>query len=237
MQQPADDPAGSGDFLPETLDGTLEARLPCLDDAAQPAFPDSGAPGGPTLPCCFRRLSDPLLPSPNDKPGSLVHLEDLERDALLEEAAEPTEAHMPARHPQEASGLCEKEVRKKLESGSPKAQRGSSQQVEEMEGEEAPGAGRWGRPPPQPNKGLLNRENLNNNNSKRSCPDDFEVGKGGRRGGRGQWPFPECGCRAPGSAGVPWVGGVQGLALIPTGPPQCASFTAGQSFQLGLFLT
>ncbi|XP_032253849.1 protein phosphatase Slingshot homolog 1 isoform X3 [Phoca vitulina] len=237
VQQPADDPAGSGDFLPETLDGTPEARLPCLDDAAQPAFPDSGAPGGPTLPCCFRRLSDPLLPSPNDKPGSLVHLEDLERDALLEEAAELTEAHMPARHPQEASGLCEKEVRKKLESGSPKAQRGSSQQVEEMEGEEAPGAGRWGRPPPQPNKGLLNRENLNNNNSKRSCPDDFEVGKGGRRGGRGQRPFPECGCRAPGSAGVPWVGGVQGLALIPTGPPQCASFTAGQSFQLGLFLT
>ncbi|XP_027431303.1 protein phosphatase Slingshot homolog 1 isoform X1 [Zalophus californianus] len=174
LQQPADDPAGSGGFLPETLDGTLEARLPCPDDAAQPAFPDSGAPGGPTLPCCFRRLSDPLLPSPNDEPGSLVHLEDLERDALLEEAAEPTEAHTPARHPQEASGLCEKEVRKKLESGSPKAQSGSLQQVEEMEGEEAPGAGRWGRPPPQPDKSLLNRENLNNNNSKRSCPDDFE---------------------------------------------------------------
>ncbi|XP_034494611.1 protein phosphatase Slingshot homolog 1 isoform X8 [Ailuropoda melanoleuca] len=128
LQQPVDDPAGSGDFLPETLDGTPEARLPCLDDAAQPGFPDSGAPGGPTLPCCFRRLSDPLLHSPNDETGSVVHLEDLERDAVLEEVAELTEAHMPARHPQEASGLCEKEVKKKLEFGSPKVQSGSSPQ-------------------------------------------------------------------------------------------------------------
>uniref|UniRef100_G1MDE2 Protein phosphatase Slingshot homolog 1 n=1 Tax=Ailuropoda melanoleuca TaxID=9646 RepID=G1MDE2_AILME len=198
LQQPVDDPAGSGDFLPETLDGTPEARLPCLDDAAQPGFPDSGAPGGPTLPCCFRRLSDPLLHSPNDETGSVVHLEDLERDAVLEEVAELTEAHMPARHPQEASGLCEKEVaelteahmparhpqeasglcekevKKKLEFGSPKVQSGSSPQVEEMEGEEALGAGRWGRPLPRLDKGGLNRENLNNNNSKRSCPDDFE---------------------------------------------------------------
>lgn len=218
LQQPVDDPAGSGDFLPETLDGTPEARLPCLDDASQPGFPDSGAPGGPTLPCCFRRLSDPLLHSPNDETGSVVHLEDLERDAVLEEVAELTEAHTPPRHPQEASGLCEKEVKKKLEFGSPKARSGSSPQVEEMEGEEAPGAGQWGRPLPQLDKGGLNRENLNNNNSKRSCPDDFEVGKGGRRRGSGHdrsmaagvW---ECRC----------------LALIPAGllpPPPCASFTA-----------
>ncbi|XP_032703321.1 protein phosphatase Slingshot homolog 1 isoform X1 [Lontra canadensis] len=174
LQQPLDGPAGSGDFLPETLDGAPEARLPCLDDAAQPGFPDSGTPGGPTLPCCFRRLSDPLLHSPSDETGSLVHLEDLERDALLEEPAEPAEAHTPARHPQEASGLCEKEVKKKLEFGSPKVLSGSSPQVEEMEGEEVPGAGQWGRPPPQLEKSLLNRENLNNNNSKRSCPEDFE---------------------------------------------------------------
>ncbi|XP_047683254.1 protein phosphatase Slingshot homolog 1 isoform X1 [Prionailurus viverrinus] len=174
LQPPMEDPTGSGDFLPETLDGTPEAQLPCLDDAAQPGFPDSRAPGGAALPCCFRRLSDPLLHPPSGETRSVVHLEDLERDALLEEAAEATEAHRPAAHPQEASGPCEKEVKKKLEFGSPKARSGWSPQVEEMEGEEAPGAGRWGRPPPQLDQSLLNRENLNNNNSKRSCPEDFE---------------------------------------------------------------
>ncbi|XP_044897645.1 protein phosphatase Slingshot homolog 1 isoform X2 [Felis catus] len=174
LQPPMEDPTGSGDFLPETLDGTPEAQLPCLDDAAQPGFPDSRAPGGAALPCCFRRLSDPLLHPPSGETRSVVHLEGLERDALLEEAAEATEAHRPAAHPQEASGPCEKEVKKKLEFGSPKARSGWSPQVEEMEGEEAPGAGRWGRPPPQLDQSLLSRENLNNNNSKRSCPEDFE---------------------------------------------------------------
>lgn len=173
-----DDPAEPGDFLPETLDGTPEAQLPCVDDAAPPGFPSSRPPGGPTLPCCFRRLSDPLLHSPSDETGNLVQLEDLERDALLEEAAQPAEAHKPARHPQEGPGLSEKEVKKKLEFGSPKARGGSLLQVEEVDKEEALGAGRWGRPPAQLDKNLLNRENLNNNNSKRSCPDDFEVGMG-----------------------------------------------------------
>uniref|UniRef100_A0A8C9KAS6 Protein phosphatase Slingshot homolog 1 n=1 Tax=Panthera tigris altaica TaxID=74533 RepID=A0A8C9KAS6_PANTA len=92
LQPPTEDPAGSGDFLPETLDGTPEAQLPCLDDAAQ-------APGGAALPCCFRRLSDPLLHPPGGETRSVVHLEDLERDALLEEAAEATEAHGPAQGP------------------------------------------------------------------------------------------------------------------------------------------
>ncbi|XP_040299581.1 protein phosphatase Slingshot homolog 1 isoform X4 [Herpailurus yagouaroundi] len=109
LQPPMEDPTGSGDFLPETLDGTPEAQLPCLDDAAQPGFPDSRAPGGAALPCCFRRLSDPLLHPPSGETRSVVHLEDLERDALLEEAAEATEAHRLAAHPQEASGPCEKE--------------------------------------------------------------------------------------------------------------------------------
>uniref|UniRef100_A0A8C3YS53 Protein phosphatase Slingshot homolog 1 n=1 Tax=Catagonus wagneri TaxID=51154 RepID=A0A8C3YS53_9CETA len=170
LQQPVDDPAAPGDFLPETLDSTPEAQPPCLDDATQPGL-------GPPLPCCFRRLSDPLLPSPSDEGGGLVQLEDLEREALLEEATQPEEASRAARLPQEGPGLCEKDVKKKLEFGSPRA-RGSSlssPQVEDMEREEAllPGAGRWGRPATQPDN-LLNRENLNNNNSKRSCPDDFE---------------------------------------------------------------
>lgn len=178
LQQPVDDPAAPEDFLPETLDSTPEAQPPCLDDAAQPGFPGSRAPGDPALPCCFRRLSDPLLSSPSDESGGLVQLEDLEREALLEEATQPAEAYKPARHPQEGPGLCEKDGKKKLEFGSPRAWGSSSSpQVEDMEREEAPlplpGAGRWGRPTTQLDN-LLDRENLNNNNSKRSCPDDFE---------------------------------------------------------------
>ncbi|XP_066116426.1 protein phosphatase Slingshot homolog 1 isoform X1 [Saccopteryx bilineata] len=178
LQQPVDDLEGSGDFLPETLVDTPEARLPCLDDAAPSGFPGSRAPGGggPSLSCCFRRLSDPLLPSPSDETetSSLVQLEDLEKDALLEEAARPAEVHKPARPPQEGPGLCEKEVKKKPEFGSLKTQSGPLSQVEEMEREETPGGGKWGRSPTQLDKNLLNWENLNNNNSKRSCPDDFE---------------------------------------------------------------
>lgn len=179
LQQPVDDLVGSGDFLAETLDDTPEARLSCLDDAAQPELPGSRAAGGggPSLSCCFRRLSDPLLHSPSDETGSLVRLEDLEKDAL-EEAAQPAGAHRPAGPPQEGPGLCEKEVKKKPEAGSLKTQGGPLPQVEEMDREEAPGVGRWGRSPTQLDKNLLNRENLNNNNSKRSCPDDFEVGVG-----------------------------------------------------------
>ncbi|XP_037012191.2 protein phosphatase Slingshot homolog 1 isoform X4 [Artibeus jamaicensis] len=131
LQQPTDDLVGSADFLSETLDDAPEARLPCLDAAAQPAFPGSGAPGGrgPSLSCCFRRLSDPLLHSPNDEVGSLVQLEDLEKDALSEEATQPAEeVHKPARPPQGGPGLREKEAQKKPESGSPKAQRGPSPQ-------------------------------------------------------------------------------------------------------------
>ncbi|XP_073079789.1 protein phosphatase Slingshot homolog 1 isoform X5 [Manis javanica] len=175
LQQPVDDPAGPGDFLPETLDDTPEGQLPCLDDAAQPGFPGSRSSGGPALPCCFRRLSDPVLHSLNDETASVVPLEDLERDALLGETAQPAEGHKPARHAQEGSGLCEKEMKKKLEFGSPEARCGSLPQVEEMEREEGPGGGRWGQPPAQLDKTLLNCENLNNNNSKRSCPDDFEA--------------------------------------------------------------
>ncbi|KAM5187074.1 protein phosphatase Slingshot homolog 1 isoform 1-T1 [Callospermophilus lateralis] len=169
LQPPPEDPPEPRDFLTETLDGTPDVPLPCLDHAAQLGLQGSRAPGGPALPCCFRRLSDPLLPPPPEDAGSVVHLEDLERDALLEE-----EAHKPARHPQDGAGLCEKDVKKKLEFGNPKAQSGPLPQVEEMEREEGPGAGRWGRPAAQPERSLLERGNLNNNNSKRSCPQDLE---------------------------------------------------------------
>ncbi|XP_073917158.1 protein phosphatase Slingshot homolog 1 isoform X3 [Castor canadensis] len=173
LQQPVEDPAESSNFLPESLDDAPDTQPRCLDDTTRPGLPGSQAPGGPSLSCWFRRLSDPLT-GPHEDPDSLVHLEDLERDALLEEATQPVDAPKLARHPQEGAGLCEKDTKKKLEFGSPKAQSDSLLQVEEMDREEVLRAGRWGRPAAQLNKSLLNQENLNNNNSKRSCPDDFE---------------------------------------------------------------
>ncbi|KAM9622082.1 protein phosphatase Slingshot homolog 1 [Trichechus inunguis] len=174
LQQAVEDPAGPGDVLREALDDSLEAQLPGLDDTAQLGLPGGRALGGPTDSCCFQRLSDHLLHSPDNETDSSVQLDDLERDALLEEAAHPAEARMPARQSLEGSGLCEKEGKKKLEFGFPKARTGSLPQMVEMEREEGPAAGRWGQPPTQLQKNLLNRENLNNNNSKRSCPEDFE---------------------------------------------------------------
>ncbi|XP_027271772.1 protein phosphatase Slingshot homolog 1 isoform X4 [Cricetulus griseus] len=174
-QQPAGDTAAEpSEFLPETLDDALDTQLPGLDDTTtQPGLPGSQAPaGGPSLPCCFRRLSDPLLSQ--DDTGGLVHLEDLERDALLEDAAQPVEAHKPVQHPQEGARLCEKDIKRKLEFGSPKTRGGSLPQVEEMEKGGGQRAGRWRRASTQLNRSLLDQENLNNNNSKRSCPDDFE---------------------------------------------------------------
>ncbi|XP_006870564.1 PREDICTED: protein phosphatase Slingshot homolog 1 [Chrysochloris asiatica] len=160
-QQAVEDP---GDCLPGALDGSLEARLPGLDTAAQ-----LGLPGGLAVPCCFQRLSDPLLHSPDNDTGSSVHLNDLERDTLVEEAVQSAEALTPA-----SSGPYEKEVKNKPESGIAKAQHGLLPQVEEMEREESLAAGQWGQPLAQLEKSLLNRENLNNNNSKRSCPQDLE---------------------------------------------------------------
>lgn len=179
-QQPAGDTAAEpNELLPETLDDALDTQLPCLDDTTpQPGLPGSQAPaGGPSLPCCFRRLSDPLLPH-HDDAGGLVHLEDLERDALLEDAAQPGEAHKLVQHPQEGARLCEKDIKRKLEFGSPKACGGSLPQVEEMEKGVGQRAGRWRRASTQLDRSLLDQENLNNNNSKRSCPDDFEVSGG-----------------------------------------------------------
>ncbi|XP_004636332.1 protein phosphatase Slingshot homolog 1 isoform X1 [Octodon degus] len=175
LQPPVEDTAEPSGFLPETLDSTpADSRLPGLDDTAQPGLPGSPTPGGSTLPCCFRRLSDPLLSSSDYDTGSLVHLEDLERDALVEDVTQPAEVLRPARRAQEGTALCEKDVKKRLEFGSPRAHSSSSPQVEEMDREEGPRSGRLARSPSQPDRSPLNQENLNNNNSKRSCPDDFE---------------------------------------------------------------
>nr|XP_044988223.1 protein phosphatase Slingshot homolog 1 isoform X2 [Jaculus jaculus] len=174
LQQPADDAVEPSSFLPETLEVALDTGLPCLGDATQPGLPGSQAPGGPSLPCCFRRLSHPLLLTPHDDAAGSVHLEDLERDALLEEAAQPAEVHALARCPQEGTGRCEQDKKKKPEFGCPKAWSSSLSHVEEMEREEGFGEGRWGRASTRLDRSLPDQENLNNNNSKRSCPDDFE---------------------------------------------------------------
>ncbi|CAH6778746.1 Ssh1 [Phodopus roborovskii] len=176
QRQPTDGTvAEPSEFLPETLDDALDTQLQRLHDTtAQPGLPGSQAPtGGPSLPCCFRRLSDPLLPR-RDVAGGLVHLEDLERDALLEDAAQPVEAHKLVQHPQEGARLCERDIKRKLDFGSPKARGGSLPQVDEMEKGGGQRVGRWRRASTQLDRSLLDQENLNNNNSKRSCPDDFE---------------------------------------------------------------
>ncbi|XP_077016226.1 protein phosphatase Slingshot homolog 1 isoform X2 [Tamandua tetradactyla] len=216
LQQVADDPTGPGDFLPETLDGTLDTHLPGPHDAAQAGFPGRRSPGAPALPCCFRRLSDPLLHSPDGNgAGSLVQLEDLERVALLEEATQPAEVHRPSRHPQEASGPSEKDAKKRLEFGAPKAHGGSLPQVEGVEREEGPGAGRWGRPPAQ-----LDRENLNNNNSKRSCPDDLEHDAIFGILNKVKPSYKSCAdCMYPGTSGAPEVFGEQ--CETPSAPAIC----------------
>ncbi|XP_020863636.1 protein phosphatase Slingshot homolog 1 isoform X1 [Phascolarctos cinereus] len=168
LPQGADDSPGPGAFLMESLDADLEARLVTLDSPKQPGLLDSQAPGGPAFPYCYHQLPDPL-PNSSGNGSDLIQLEDLERGALLGEAVLE-----PARHPRKGSGLCDKEGRKKLESGVPGAPSGPLAQVEEMERDENPGAERRAQPLSQPPGNRLHlRENINNNNSKRSCPEDF----------------------------------------------------------------
>ncbi|XP_072456297.1 protein phosphatase Slingshot homolog 1 isoform X2 [Notamacropus eugenii] len=167
LPQGADDSPGPGAFLMESLDADLETPL---DSPKQPGLLDTQAPGGPAFPYCFRQLSDPL-PNSSGNGSDFIQLEDLERDALLGGEAAPE----PARHPQKGSSLCDKEVRKRLEFGVPRALSGSLAQVEEMERDESPGAARRPRPLSQPPESRLHfKENVNNNNSKRACPEDFE---------------------------------------------------------------
>ncbi|XP_051017653.1 LOW QUALITY PROTEIN: protein phosphatase Slingshot homolog 1 [Acomys russatus] len=204
-QQPVDDAAAEpSEFLPETLDGALDTRPPCLDDATQPELPGSQAPGGPALPCCFRRLSDPLLLPYHDDMGGLVHLEDLERDALTEDTAQLVDLCKLAQHPQEGARPCEKDVKRKLEFGSPKARGGSSPRSEEMEKDGGPRTGRWRRASTHLDRRLLDQENLNNNNSKRSCPDDSERGAVFGRLSKVKPSYTSCAdCMYPAAGGAP----------------------------------
>ncbi|NXC46063.1 SSH1 phosphatase, partial [Penelope pileata] len=187
LPQSTDGPAGPGDFLLESLDIDLENRLADMDTPSQPAYLDNRA--GTELPVgfnyCFRRLSDTLLE--NKVPGdreSFFHVEELEREALARQPpALPAEGRTevakgpePAEPLAELSGFCEKEVKKKREFSPRKARMalGAGEPGEDGIREENP-MEKWKRRlSAHKEESRLNRENLNNNNSKRSCPEDFE---------------------------------------------------------------
>ncbi|NXA37408.1 SSH1 phosphatase, partial [Eudromia elegans] len=194
LPQSTDGTAGPGDILLESLDMDLESRLAELDAPSQPAFLDNR--GSAEVPVgfsyCFRRLSDALLENkiPGDREG-FFQVAELERDAVTEragslvgqplsaspdgrlETAKALEAAEPAA---ELSSFCEKEVKKKLEF-SPRKGRimpGPRELGEDGVREENP-MEKWKRRlSAHKEESRLNRENLNNNNSKRSCPEDFE---------------------------------------------------------------
>nr|XP_023957293.1 protein phosphatase Slingshot homolog 1 isoform X1 [Chrysemys picta bellii] len=192
LSQNADDSTGPSDFLLDSLDIDLENRLSDLDAPSQSTYLDNRAnmeAGG--FHYCFRRLSDSLLE--NKLPGDreiFFQVEDLERDVLSEQAnllvdqpppippeaaADTMKAKEKVEPLAELRSFCEKEV-KKLESSMPKGRSVHSQVDPGKESirEENP-VERWKRRlSVHKEENLLNRENLNNNNSKRSCPEEFE---------------------------------------------------------------
>lgn len=129
---------------------------------------------------------------PSGKEG-FFHVEELERDALAERTASlvgqpspaPSEGRLletakaleTAEPLAELSSFCEKEVKKKLDF-SPRKGRivlGPGDRGEDSVRDENP-MEKWKRRlSMHKEESRLNRENLNNNNSKRSCPEDFEV--------------------------------------------------------------
>ncbi|NXW57094.1 SSH1 phosphatase, partial [Eurystomus gularis] len=187
-----DGTTGSSDFLLESLDIDLENRLADLDTPSQSAYLDNraGAEVSVGFNYCFRRLSDTLLENkiPGDREG-FFHVEELERDALAERAAslgrQPPSAPAEGRPPESGKALeaaeplaglssfTEKEVKKKLDF-SPRKGRIVLDPREDGVREENP-MEKWKRRlSMHKEESRLNRENLNNNNSKRSCPEDFE---------------------------------------------------------------
>ncbi|KAM9526270.1 protein phosphatase Slingshot homolog 1 isoform 1-T1 [Guaruba guarouba] len=190
-----DSTTGTSDFLLESLDIDLENRLADLDMPSQSAYLDNRASTDVSVGFnyCFRRLSDTLLENkiPSDREG-FFPVEELERDVLAERTASlvgqqplaPSEGRMletakaleTAEPLTEMSSFCEKEAKKKLDF-SPRKGRivlGPGDHREDTVREENP-MEKWKRRlSMHKEESRLNRENLNNNNSKRSCPEDFE---------------------------------------------------------------
>ncbi|NXN23522.1 SSH1 phosphatase, partial [Nycticryphes semicollaris] len=194
LPQNTDGTTGSGDFLLESLDIDLENRLTDLDTPSQSAYLDNRASTEMSgFNYCFHRLSDVLLENkiPGDREG-FFHMEQLERDALAKRAAslvgqppsappegrlvEPGKALETAEPLAELSSFTEKEVKKKLDFSPQKGRvvLGPGDPGEDGVREENP-MEKWKRRlSMHKEESRLNRENLNNNNSKRSCPEDFE---------------------------------------------------------------
>ncbi|NWX51395.1 SSH1 phosphatase, partial [Steatornis caripensis] len=195
VPQNTDGTTGSGNFLLESLDIDLENRLADLDTPSQSAYLDNraGTEVSVGFNYCFRHLSDTLLENkiPSDREG-FFHVEELERNALAERAAslagrplsapsegrllETTKALETVEPLAELSSFSEKEVKKKLDFSPRKGRMvlGSGDHREDGVREEHP-MEKWKRRlSTHKEESRLNRENLNNNNSKRSCPEDFE---------------------------------------------------------------
>ncbi|XP_065548486.1 protein phosphatase Slingshot homolog 1 isoform X2 [Lathamus discolor] len=190
-----DGTTGSSDFLLESLDIDLENRLADLDMPSQSAYLDNRASTDVPMSFnyCFRRLSDTLLENkiPGDREG-FFPVEELERGVLAERTASlvgqqpsaPSEGRMletakaleTAEPLTEMSSFCEKEAKKKLDFSPRKGRMvlGPGDHREDAVREENP-MEKWKRRlSVHKEESRLNRENLNNNNSKRSCPEDFE---------------------------------------------------------------
>ncbi|KAF2986582.1 hypothetical protein EK904_009206, partial [Melospiza melodia maxima] len=184
LPQNTDGTTGSGDFLLESLDIDLENRLADLDMPSQSAYLDNRA-GSEGFGYCFRRLSDTLLENkiPGDREG-FFHMEQLERDALVgQPPSAPSQGRLlemekaPERAEPlaELGGFCEKEAKKKQDFSPRKGRMVLGEPGEDGVREENP-MEKWKRRlSMHKEESRLNRENLNNNNSKRSCPEDFEV--------------------------------------------------------------
>ncbi|NXK32674.1 SSH1 phosphatase, partial [Piprites chloris] len=186
LPQHTDGTTGSGDFLLESLDIDLENRLADLDMPSQSGYLDNrtGTDGPGGFGYCFRRLSDTLLENkvPGDREG-FFHVEQLERDALVGRPPsalpqgrllEMGKALERAEPPAELGSCCEREVKRKMDFSPRKGRMGLGEPGEDGVREENP-MEKWKRRlSVHKEESRLNRENLNNNNSKRSCPEDFE---------------------------------------------------------------
>ncbi|NXP17523.1 SSH1 phosphatase, partial [Scytalopus superciliaris] len=181
LPQHSDGTPGSGHFLLESLDIDLENRLADLDMPSQAGYLDNrGGTDGPVgFGYCFRRLSDTLLENkvPGDREG-FFPVEQLERDVLVGRAP-PTLPQQGGKAPERAEPAqpgsgCDREAKRKMDFSPRKGRMGLGEPGEDGVREENP-MEKWKRRlSVHKEESRLNRENLNNNNSKRSCPEDFE---------------------------------------------------------------
>ncbi|XP_029475627.1 protein phosphatase Slingshot homolog 1 isoform X2 [Rhinatrema bivittatum] len=179
-------------FQPENLDAVLENR-PTQGDEMDGGLPYMASALEQNY--YFRRLSDSAMENRQAGAGSFpFEVEDLERDALLDEdddASSSTNRHSlssagrgermerkgkdgPLAQP---SDFCEREARKKLELNIAEGQSTDANlnpQETEVRGKEIPEE-RWQHFPFHSEESSVTKENANNNNSKRSLPEDFEA--------------------------------------------------------------